>query len=121
MFGEYVGNDNDVANMQGGVANPKYHQKQQKLFGSHDLAVSKFVDDTKHSKGEGVTTRKMRNHLQIEFSISVDKRSICQIFRKLGLTWMKAKPKRRRLNAFQRTSIHDFLIKFDEYYTGIYL
>jgi hypothetical protein len=49
MSGEYAGDNDDVTTMQWGAANPKYHQKQQKLFGSHYLAISsKFVDD-KHS------------------------------------------------------------------------
>jgi transposase len=118
MCGEYAGDDDDVANMQRGAANPKYHQRQQKLFGPHYLAITKFVDD-KHSKGQGVTNRKVRNHLRKEFGVKVDKRSIRRIFRKLGLTWMKVRPKRRTLNAFRRTSIRDFLIKFDEYYRHI--
>jgi hypothetical protein len=71
MFGEYAGDDDDVANMQWGAANPTYHQKQQKIFGPHyDLAISKFVDD-KYSKGEGVTNRKNCNHLVLIKGASV--------------------------------------------------
>jgi hypothetical protein len=35
MFGEYAGDDDDVTNMQYGTENPKYHQKQKKLFSPH--------------------------------------------------------------------------------------
>jgi hypothetical protein len=99
VCGEYVSEDDDFENMQCGAANPKYQQKHQTLYGIHYLAISKFVD-SKHSKGEGVTNRKIQNYLRKEHVIIVARTSISWAFRKLGLTWMKVKPNKRTLDAF---------------------
>ena len=77
-------------------------------------AVYVYVDDH-HSKGKGVVSRGVTNHLREKFDVRLHRTTIGRKMGELGLVWNPIKAPPRTYASHRIHTIREFLIDLDKY------
>jgi transposase len=70
-------------------------------------ALIMHVDNT-HAKGGTVTNRRLRNWIKHEYKIELAHSTMSNYIKKLGLKWIRTRPKKRTLGLYRHEHIRDF-------------
>ena len=92
------------------------NNNQQKVTQHHLLAIVEYTDAS-HAKGQGVTVRKVMNHLSNVHDLSISRTQVRYSMKNLGLKYLPVKARRRNNNSFRPERIRDFVIEYDEVYS----
>lgn len=84
---------------------------------SYDQIVA-LVDEVDycHSQGMTVTNSMIRNFLRLELNADLSESSVARYFRKIGLSWMPIKSKKKNVGMYRMDALREYLIKFNELY-----
>ena len=102
---------------RGGAAEAYDGSNQTQMTPELCVGVASYIDGL-HATGASVTNMKVQAHL-LSNEVSVSRRTVQRLFRRLGVNWRQAKPKKKTFDAYRRKAICNFLVGLDKHVKDI--